>query len=121
MPYTAAKTRPYFNEHPHEAKDPGDLTYTIYRPIYRMWLDEPRFKTFFALTKGQRNPRLIPKPVQDVMIGLTKQGAPVEDVFAALDCALLELWQRHVSKYEDVKFQQNGDVDVSDLVEEVKK
>lgn len=115
MPYTEAKTRSYFNEHPHEAKDPGDCTYVVYRPMYKMWKDEPRFKTFFAITKGQRNPRLIPKPIQDVMIGLNKQGAPFEDVFAAYDCAVLELWTRHVSVYEAEKMQTNGDVDLSDM------
>lgn len=115
MPYTPEQSRPYFNEHPHEAKESGDLTYVLFRPMYKMWKDEPRFKTYFAIAKGQRNPRLIPKPIQDVMIGLTKQGAPMEDVFAAFDCAAQELWTRHVAEYELEKRAQNGDVDVSDL------
>src|SRR5688572_13325485 len=109
MPYIERSAQDFYTKNPLDAKQAGELTFVIYRPIYKMWKDEPRFKTWFVLSRGQRNPRLIPKPVQDIMIGLTKQGAPVEDVFAAFDCALLELWTRHVSKYEDQKYLDNGD------------
>jgi hypothetical protein len=112
MPYIERKSQEFYAANPLDAKQPGDLTYVVYRPIYKMWKDEPRFKTWFALARGQRNPRLIPKPVMDVMVGLTKSGVLTEDVFAAMDCALLELWTRHVSSYEAKKLDENGDVSV---------
>lgn len=112
MPYIERSTQDFYAKNPLDAKQPGELTYVIYRPMYKMWKDEPRFKTWFSLSRGQRNPRLIPKPVQDVMIGLSKNGVLTEDVFAALDCALLELWTRHVAEYEKKKMEENGDVAV---------
>ena len=112
MPYTDAQTRPYFNEHPSEAKQPGDLTYVIYRPVYKMWKDEPRYSTFHALTVGQRNPARIPQTVKAAMVGLISGGADRDWVFGAYDCALLELWTRHVSVYENAKFLENGDVEI---------
>ncbi len=111
MPYTEKSTRAYFDEHPSEAKEAGDITYVVYRPVYRMWKDEPRYKTYFALLRGQRNIRRIPKPVLDVMIALNKGGADADDVFTAYDCAVLELWTRHVSDYEKKKMEENGDVE----------
>lgn len=112
MPYTPQSARSYFNDHPSEAKEPGDLTYVIYKPIYKMWKDKSRFKTFHELTRGQRNPRRMPQVVKDTMVALIKGGADQDDVFAAFDCAMLELWTRHVSKYEDAKFNEHGDVEV---------
>lgn len=112
MPYTPQSARKYFDEHPTEAKESGDLTYCVYKPVYKLWKTEPRFKTYHALVKGQRNMRLIPAPVLQTMIGLAKGGADTDDVFAAYDCAVQELWTRHVSKYEDDKFKENGDVEV---------
>lgn len=112
MPYTVQSARKYFDEHSGEAKDPGDLTYCIYKPVYKLWKTEPRFKTYFELVRGQRNIKLMPKPVMDTMIGLNRGGASTDDVFAAYDCAVQELWTRHVSKYEDKKFIANGDVEV---------
>lgn len=112
MPYIEPQPRTYFNDKPHEAKAPGDLTYVVYRPMYKMWKEESRFQTFFTLARGQRNPKLIPVQVRDVMIGLSKNGVTMEDVFAAFDCALLELWTRHVSEYEKKKMAENGDVEV---------
>lgn len=112
MPYVDRKTQDYFAEHMTEAKQPGDLTYTVYRPVYKMWKDEPRFKTFFELTRGQRNAKRIPIPVQQIMIGLVKGGADADDVFAAYDCCVQELWTRHVADYEKKKLEENGDVQV---------
>lgn len=111
MPYTDAQTRPFFNENPNDAKQPGDITYVLYRPVYRLWKAEPRFKTFHEMVVGQRNPTRIPQAVKDQMLGLFKNGADKDWIFAAYDCAVLELWNRHVSKYEEEKFQTNGDVE----------
>ena len=112
MPYTEKKTRAYFDEHPFEAKDPGDLTFVVYKPVYKLWKEEPRYKTYFSLLRGQRNVKLIPPSVLQVMIGLNKGGASTDDVFTAYDCAVLELWTRHVSCYEAKKLEENGDVEV---------
>ncbi len=110
MPYTVQSARKFYDEHPQDAKDPGDMTYVVYKPVYKLWKDEPRFKTFFTLMRGQRNPRLIPPSVRDTMIGLEKGGASMDDVFTAFDCAMAELWTRHVSVYEKQKMDEHGDV-----------
>lgn len=115
MPYTDASTRGYFDKHPHEAKTPGDLTYVIYRLIYKMWKESSRFSTYFLLARGQRTPSLIPVKIQGLMKTLMKNGVGAEDIFAAYDCAVLELYVRHVAAYEAEKMRVNGDVSTEDV------
>jgi hypothetical protein len=119
MPYTDASTRPHYDKFPWEAKQPGDLTYVIYRPIYKMWKASPRFSTYFLFVRGLRTPMLIPIEVQKIMKGLMKNGVGSEDVFAAYDCAVEELHVRHVANYEAQKLLENGDVNTDVIADEV--
>ena len=111
MPYTVKTAREYFDAHPHEAKDDGDLTYLIYKLALAEWKKEPRYKTWAGLKKGQRDVRYLPHAIKELMMGLDKNGVAAVSYLTAYDCALEELRDRFIVEYEKTKRDENGDIE----------
>lgn len=111
MPYIEPKPRVYFDEHPHEAKEDGDLAYVMYKHVFLpMWKKEPRWKTYALMRKGLRDVRLIDS-LKDLVIGLAKNGADMSAVSVAATCAVDEIKRKYVDDYERLKIEQNGDIE----------
>jgi hypothetical protein len=108
-PYIDSISRPYFDEHPHEAKQDGDITYVFYRILLKVWTAEPRWTTYALMRKCLYDIRRIPA-IQHAVMGLAKAGAMPLDVQVALECAVDEIKRRFVDDYENEKIKLHGDI-----------
>ncbi len=112
MPHIVESARKYFDEHPFEAKEDGDVCYVLYTKIVKpAWDKEPRWKTYATIRKSAKDPRLMPG-LMDLVTSLIKNGADQMTVVEAYNLAIEELHRLYVSKYEDKKIQENGEAGV---------
>lgn len=112
MPHIITQSRPYFDEHPFEAKTDGDVCYVLYtRIVLPAWKAEPRWTSYARLRKSAHDPRLMPG-LMDLVTGLVKNGADKLTVVEAYNLAIEELHRLYVGKYEDSKIAENGEAGV---------
>jgi hypothetical protein len=108
MPHIDPKSRPYFDEKPHEAKTDGDVCYVLYTKIVLpFWKSDPRWTTYATLRKSAKDPRLAPG-LMPLVTALLKNGADQMTVVEAYNLAIEELHRLYVGPYEDKKIAENG-------------
>ena len=115
MPYILKDTRKYFDEHPHEAKTPWDITYVLYKHVFLpIWAQAPRWRTYFHLKKVLHDPRLEPK-LMGMVKGLMANGAEGSDIATAAAIAVDEIKRRYCDAYEDSQILAEGDIPLPEV------
>ena len=82
MPYVSKQVRKYLDRGFWEPETTGELTYVLYREVMN-WVRAPEDGPNFER---------------------------YSQAIAALECAKMELYRRHVAPYENLKLEENGDV-----------
>lgn len=109
MPYIDATARPYFDEHPSEAKQDGDITYVLYKVLLKLWKAEPRWRTYATMRKALYDKRYSTE-ITSAVLQLAHGGAEPLSIQVALECAVDEIKRRFVDVMEDEKIKTNGDI-----------
>jgi hypothetical protein len=110
VPYIAGNSRPHFDEKPHEAKTDGEVTYVLYKELLRLWKAEPRWTTYAAMRKVEREVNRMPT-IFNLFKGLTANGVDGLTLSVAYRCAVDEIKRRFVDAYEDSKIKAEGDIE----------
>lgn len=110
MPFIEPKNRDRINLLGCEASDNvGDICYVFYRHMVSMWNDEPRWRTahraFRQFSEEPENTDFFEYVYDKLM-----HKFELADVVCAAKLAYIEFYRNIVSKYEDKKREENGDI-----------
>lgn len=110
MPFVEPRNRDLIKIHgPSACESVGDLCYVFYCHIMTVWREEPRWRTAHRLFKDFSEQ---PKACEYFEYVYNKLANKFElaDVVCAAKLAYNEFYRNHVSKYEDLKRVENGDI-----------
>lgn len=110
MPAILEERRPKMRENPMNATEVGDLAYIFAMFYYTRWLKNPRWSTYHYFRK------LLEKWSLDEEFSSLCSKLSLSTHFDVLDVkvaareALREFYRKVMTKYEDAKYEQNGEV-----------
>ena len=118
MPYTKQEDRDAVKANIGKVRTPGDLNYLLTMYILDVWKKHPRYDTIHCLKRDfvihPKDNGLL-KHLRSVFADIFT----VSDIYAAASCAYDEFSRRIVSKYENGKKEENGDI--PEYVEAIKE
>lgn len=87
----------------------GDLCYVFYKHMMLCWEDEPRWRTAHRMFRQFSEEPEATEYFQHVYDKVMHKFE-LADVVCAAKLAFIEFYRNHVSKYEDLKRDENGDI-----------
>lgn len=120
MPGIIKERRPGLEQNPLKATEVGDVCFVFARFFMRKWTKEPRWTTYHKMCRMLKEPTYDAE-YEKIYFGL---GASIyfqkADIQVAAEEALREFHRKVMVRYENGKYQANGEV-FTELPSEVTK